>query len=505
MSLSLTAWVLIILTVLYIPLWIYAWKSPKAAKYGLEKYGPTVKINTRLGTRLMDKCARFHRFWRGFGILSQIIAFILMVGILYIMVVGISRLPATLSASGIGIEYALAIPGLNPLLPFWYSLIALIIAMVLHELAHGMQTRTNGMRVKHTGVLHCVVPLGAFVEPNEEDVNKAPRRVKLDLYAAGIATNFIVGIIAFVLFANVMLGGISTAYGDNTAVYSETSDSPAYLASIPAGAIILTIDGADYDYQDTTATYLWNAGDVVTVVYMAADGEHTAQLRWGVYIESVISGSPADGKLAAGTIIAAINGHEFYSTTSFTAYMKATAPGETATVTLVASDGTTSTVDITLGTNGSVGYLGIRTTTSGMSFMTPNNLLKVATDPFYGQTSLSGYATGALKYLALPFNGFDPIPSSVQWWYGNQGEMFWMTAELLYWIFWLNIMLGVSNAIPAFPFDGGFIFLGWLDALMQKLGYKDKEKRERIANEVTSNLSVLMIFLYILVIVAVVI
>ena len=83
--------------------------------------------------------------------------------------------------------------------------------------------------------------------------------------------------------------------------------------------------------------------------------------------------------------------------------------------------------------------------------------------------------------------------------------MFWMTAELLYWIFWLNIMLGVSNAIPAFPFDGGFIFLGWLDALMQKLGYKDKEKRERIANEVTSNLSVLMIFLYILVIVAVII
>ena len=180
---SATGWILLILTLIYIPLWVWVWKSPRAQKLGLQKYGPIIKINTQLGKKSMDKVCRFHRFWRAMGVFSQAASFIMMVLIVYMVVVAVINLPNRLSSgTSIGIEYVLAIPGINPLLPFWYALIGLIIALVCHEFAHGVQTRSNGMRVKNTGLLYGVVPLGAFVEPEQEDVEKASRRVKLDLY-----------------------------------------------------------------------------------------------------------------------------------------------------------------------------------------------------------------------------------------------------------------------------------------------------------------------------------
>jgi membrane-associated protease RseP (regulator of RpoE activity) len=66
-------------------------------------------------------------------------------------------------------------------------------------------------------------------------------------------------------------------------------------------------------------------------------------------------------------------------------------------------------------------------------------------------------------------------------------------------------MLGVTNALPAYPFDGGYVFRGWVDALYEKLGHRDKEERERRADEITRNVSTLMIFLYVLLIVAILI
>jgi len=504
---SLTLWILLLLTIVYIPLYFWVRSSPKAAKYGLVKYGPCIMIKTQLGTKLMDRWCVYTRFWRFFGILSQIISFVLMVGIIYILAVGVMNLASSLNADGIGIEYALAIPGLNPLLPLWYGILGLFVAMVLHELAHGMQTKSNNMRVSSTGLLYGVVPLGAFVEPNEEDVKKSSRRVKLDLYSAGISTNLIVAIIAFTLFAVVMLGGISSPYGDSAAIYSTTSDSPASDTGLPSGVIIEYVNGEEYDIN--ASTYSWDPGESVEVKYIAKDGEYIKNIQWGVYIESISDSSPASGVLTAKTFLISItsNGDEtlLWNQTQFTSYMKTTSPGETVTIACMTEDGTVTTHNLTLGTKGSVGYVGIVTSTSGMYFTTPNTMLDEARNPIYGADSLTSYATSLIGYIAGPFTGFSPMPESVQWWYDVPLDgVFWIFVSILYWIFWLNIMLGVSNAIPAYPFDGGFIFLGWLDKLLEKMGMKDMQKRMALADTITSYLSIVMIMLYVLVIVAVV-
>ncbi len=503
--------ILLILTIIYVPFYFWVRYSPKAEKYNLKKYGPAVMLRTKLGMRLIDKYSKYTRFWRFFGALSLVLSFILMVMIVYILIVGVMNLSSTLSSGGLGIEYALAIPGLNPLLPVGFGIVGLIVAVCLHELAHGMQTASNGMRVDSTGVLHMVIPLGAFVEPNEEDVAKASRKVKLHLYAAGIATNFIVGSIAFMLFAVVMLGGISSPYGDQAAVYGVTSDSEAYENGIPAGAIIETVNGESFDITDYSTTYSWNPGDEVSVTYITEDSTETVSITWGVYLERVVDGSPADeAGLEAGWYILSFEVGDdctlLYSANQFVDYMQSTYSGEDITISCLTSDGEYVEVSVTLSSNGSVGYLGVGTTTSGMSFETPNEILDIARNPFYGDDGLVDYATSIISYISGPFDGFSPVPSSCQWWYDVPGDgVFWWVCSLFYWIFWLDVILGVSNAIPAVPFDGGFVFLGGMDWLIEKLGVKDREKREQMADRITSYVSIVVWMAFIMVIVSVVI
>ena len=500
--------VLLILTIIYVPFYIWVWRSPKAAARGLVKYGPCVMIKTKWGTGVMERLSVYKRFWKFFGTLSLAISIFLMAFIILILFVGMTNLPSSLASRGIGIEYALAIPGLNPLLPFWYGWFGLVIAMVVHELAHGMQTRANNMRVDSTGVLYGVVPLGAFVEPNEEDIEKSSRRAKLDLYSAGISTNLIVAVATFFIFAVLMLGNVSSAYGDNPAVYQITSNSPAYSADIPSGAIIELVNGEEYFYsEDHTVAYSWEPGDVVPVTFLTKEGEHTAHLIWGLFIESVSPNSPASGVLTEKTFILSINGEKIYGYSEFLSFMQTTKPGTAADIVCMTADGTeTFTKSLTLGDNGGIGYVGVGTTTSGMGFTTPNMMLDKGRNPIYGAESVSAAALSMLSYIGGPFNGFSPMPESVHWWYDVPlGDIFWVLISVLYWIFWLNIMLGVSNAIPAYPFDGGFIFQGGLSALLQRLGMKDEKKRERITASITNSLSLVMILMLVLVIMAVLI
>jgi len=509
--LELTYIILIALTIFYVPFYIWVWRSPKAAGYGLAKYGPCVMIKTKFGTKLMEKLSRYRRFWKFFGTFSLIVSVFLMAFIILIIAVGIMNLTKSLTAPGLGIEYALAIPGINPLLPFWYGVLGLIVAMVVHELAHGMQTRANDMRVDSTGVLYAVVPLGAFVEPNEEDIKKSTRRAKLDLYSAGISANFITAAVTFFIFAFLMLGNISSDYGDNAAVYQVSSGSPAFDAGIPSGVIITSVNGFNYEFSDDyEQSYDWQPGDVVTLTYLTSEGEQDPiSVQWGLFIEHISPGSPAAGsELREKTFILSINGTPIYGYSEFMAFMQTTSPGETATILCMTAEGESSTTfdaELKFGNNGGIGYIGIGTTTSGMNFTTPNIMLDIGRNPVYGAESVTEAATSMLSYIGGPFNGFSPIPQSVQWWYDVPMEGgFWILISILYWIFWLNIMLGVSNAIPAYPFDGGFIFQGGLNSLLEKLGMKNEKKREDVAGSVTSYLSMVMLFLLILVIAAVV-
>ncbi len=502
--------VLIALTVIYIPLFLYVRFRKKPEKSVLEPYGPCIMIRTKAGIRLIDRLGRYKRFWHVCGYASRIITVLLMAYIVGIIILDLILLPAAIGKGGMGIEYALAIPGLNPMLPIVYGWIGLIVAMVMHELSHGMQSRANDIPVDSTGLLYAVVPVGAFVEPNEEEIEKASRGARMDLYAAGITMNFIIAVITFILMFSMAAGTLHSDYDDSPAIYGYTSGSPFIEYDIPTTSVILEIDGVSITTTDQLYEHVDSKGYATdyTIKYRYKDDIQTKTVTLGTYVNGVIKGSPAsDIGLEAGDFIIKLGDQIIGSPTSMTDYLSKTHPGDVVSITYYdKSAGTNVDTTITLGDNGGKGYVGITTTLSGVSLTTPSIVLNSGINPYYGRDGLSGYVNGTIGYLANAFNGFSPIPESTQWWYHSSfasDDVFWVLMSLVYWIFWLNIVLGVTNALPAVPFDGGFLFMGGVEWISEKF-IRNEEKRKRVVDTICSATTYFMILALILVLVVII-
>lgn len=161
--------ILIALTAIYVPLFFYIkFKSKRNPNFkNFTTYGPAIMIRTRVGIKLINRLGKYKRLWRVFGVISRLVTIFLVLCIVFIIIKDLFMLPSIFGKGGMGIKYALPIPGINPALPLTYGWIALIITLVFHEIAHGFQSKANNIDVDSTGLLHAVVPIGAFVEPNE--------------------------------------------------------------------------------------------------------------------------------------------------------------------------------------------------------------------------------------------------------------------------------------------------------------------------------------------------
>jgi membrane-associated protease RseP (regulator of RpoE activity) len=82
---------------------------------------------------------------------------------------------------------------------------------------------------------------------------------------------------------------------------------------------------------------------------------------------------------------------------------------------------------------------------------------------------------------------------------GWDSGAFWILANCFYWIFWINIMVGLTNALPAVPLDGGYLFRDWMDSIVARFKKgSDEKERERYVSTVSYiiALSVLMLILW---------
>ena len=129
---------------------------------------------------------------------------------------------------------------------FPYLIVAISLVLATHELAHGIATRVDNVPLKSAGIFIAVVLFGGFIEPDEEQLEKAPNQTKLRVYAAGSFTNAALGIVALLLFAN-FAATIAPFYTTNyvgVEVAGLLPGYPAEKAGIHAGDVIVAIDGA---------------------------------------------------------------------------------------------------------------------------------------------------------------------------------------------------------------------------------------------------------------------
>ncbi len=132
-------------------------------------------------------------------------------------------------------------PGLI-LIPFWFWIIIIAAILIPHELAHGIIARAEKVKLKSVGLLLLAIFPGAFVEPDEKQLEKKKLLPQLRIFAAGSAANFLVAGIVLLLLVSVVWPGMTSP---GLEIANITENGPAYNVGMRQGMIINEINNIE--------------------------------------------------------------------------------------------------------------------------------------------------------------------------------------------------------------------------------------------------------------------
>jgi len=298
----------------------------------------------------------------------------------------------------------LGIPGINPYLPIVDGWIALVIAMIIHEGMHGIVARSLGLPVKAAGLLFfLVVPIGAFVDVDENAIKTAPSSYSGRVLAAGAGINLMVGLLCLLL----LVGVVSTMrpasqQGIGVVV---AADSPLSKAGIQTYDYILDVNGIPLNDPSAISTSSWykiNNTVTLTVFRGGATFEKNVTLSYQL-LQNTSSGQTFKSPFIGVSFI---------------------------------NPGTQSVPSLQSAVNA---YTGAALTRPFTYVCIPTLPTCQSVVPF--SDTMAPFYTSSLGAIVSPL------------------------ANLLYWIFFLNFNLAIFNALPIYPLDGGQAFMVGVKAL----------------------------------------
>lgn len=135
----------------------------------------------------------------GGGIFALILFSIVLYSITILSALYSTFMVGTAAIAGVSPGVTPLLPGIN--LPLFEGILSLIVILVVHEGAHAVLARIARVPILHSGiVLFGVIPIGAFVEPDEEKLKRAPRDPQTKVLIAGSTGNLVASLVFFVLF-----------------------------------------------------------------------------------------------------------------------------------------------------------------------------------------------------------------------------------------------------------------------------------------------------------------
>ena len=210
-----------------------------------------IMIHTPFGLKFFDwvagtNAARIYaRFNRYLMPLITVLAIVLVIGGLMTV---ISSEPAREASRDLGPRSIFLIPGLNPFLPWHYALISLFITIIIHEAGHGIVARVYNVKLESTGiVLFFVVPIGAFVNIERNELEKTPLKHKSAILTAGPLTNIILAGISlfgvYLVISTLSPLPISGSQQFGVSINGVNQGSLAEKIGLTEGSVIQTISG----------------------------------------------------------------------------------------------------------------------------------------------------------------------------------------------------------------------------------------------------------------------
>jgi membrane-associated protease RseP (regulator of RpoE activity) len=354
-----------------------------------------ILIHTPFGLEFFDRLAktRAARLYAKFNTYLMpaitVLAIFLVIGSLMVM---FANAQAREGVRGAGFAANLLIPGFNPYLPVTYGLAALIITIIIHEVGHGIVARVYNIRVDSTGiVLFLGIPIGAFVNIEREELNRATLKQKSAVLTAGPLNNMIL-----------------------------------------AGASLVSLYFV-----------------VSTLVPVPLDINAP---QFGVMVVSVNGGSLAESiGIEAESVIQYVAGQQITSVEALSESLR-TNLGNTIDITWMNKAGDSIMRQITLpaATEPGRGILGVSITPLSSD---PQQVLDTYKKQF-SQNPLAILLPPTFQEGLVPFSDL-MAPKYTSSLFGNS---FAPIANMLFWLWFVNFNVGIFNALPIGPLDGGQLY-----------------------------------------------
>jgi membrane-associated protease RseP (regulator of RpoE activity) len=208
--------------------------------------GPIVTLHTGRGRDFLDGLAAPRRFWRAWGNFGVGAAIVIMVGAgLAVFASALAAVQEPERSTIRNPQNVLVIPGVNDFLPLAAApeiVFGLVLGLVVHEGGHGLLCRVEDIEIDSMGLAFLAfIPVGAFVQPDEESRNGASRGSQTRMFAAGVTNNFFVTFLAFLLLFGPVSGSIAAAAG--VPVGSSVDGGPADRAGVEYGDVVTHVEG----------------------------------------------------------------------------------------------------------------------------------------------------------------------------------------------------------------------------------------------------------------------
>ena len=235
----------------------------------LEKHGFELKIyslvykNQQVQSTLTRILGRTRRGIKVFADVSVVAGFLMMGFAFWFLLSNVSKFFVAPSEFS---QLTVLIPGitLTSSSSILYFLLSIPIVLVIHEGAHGIVATLEKIKIKTGGFAIFIAMFAGFVEPDEEEFNKAKKISKLRVIGAGATSNVIFAFaLGLILLTNPFFAMIvpepllSVFYDlpDGVSILSIIPDSGAEKAGLLANDIITSINGVQIlsplDFQKT--------------------------------------------------------------------------------------------------------------------------------------------------------------------------------------------------------------------------------------------------------------
>lgn len=309
-----------------------------------------------------------------------------------------------------------------PPLYFTYFLVAIAVVTISHEFAHGLFAKLWNIKVKTTGLAFFGPFFGAFVEPDEKKMARAPNKHQLSIIAAGTFAN----IVMFILFGLIMWVFFAFSFSPDGVIFN------AYAQSVVNVSDITHIGNISVSSIALIPSVVSEGLNKITVAgedYFAPKELLSAEVLENNELIVVFDDAPAIRQNLVGAITS-INGQDINTRQDLSVVLESLEPGQEIVVTTIDDEKQVRSYDIIMEERSGRAYMGIGFySTEGEGFR--------------------GFMAKTVAKVRDPNVYYSPT------WDGDFAQFIY---DMLWWVVIINILVALMNMLPVSILDGGRFF-----------------------------------------------